>query len=154
LLWREGFRFNGKKEMIFPAADEGEAPQAEIQDLYEPYYSEEPPVTYDEEWVLSRADKGIRPALESLLSFLEENTPAECALTYRLPFMVMTYRSKRCAFFHVQKKQIRAHISYHGWVPGISVKKPSDQESGKPSEEILERLQAVFAEIDTDLDRV
>jgi ATP-dependent helicase Lhr and Lhr-like helicase len=150
VLWHEGFRFNRKSEMVCPAADSGDAPDHSLQAQYEPYYSEEPPVEYNEDWVVSRADKAIRSALSALFAFFGEHMPEECAYSYRLPLMIMTYRQKRCAFVHIQKRQIRLHISYHGWVPGVAVNNKTNLKAGDTVAEMRESFRRAFAEIDAD----
>ena len=64
--------------------------------------------------------------------------------------MIMTYRQKRCAFVHIQKRQIRLHISYHGWVPGVAVNNKTNLKAGDTVAEMRESFRRAFAEIDAD----
>ena len=65
--------------------------------------------------------------------------------------MIMSYRGKRCAFIHVQKKQIRLHVSYHGWVPGVAIQPNTRFDDPDFTESLLTRFKQVFCEIDNDL---
>jgi hypothetical protein len=65
VLYEEGFRFDKKRQMVYPpTAATTVEPAGEVQTSYPPFYSEEPPVEYNEAWVLCRTDSFIRPKLE------------------------------------------------------------------------------------------
>ena len=155
ILWEEGFRFNGKKELVYPPSAEIEMePDTDLLDIYKPYYSEEAPVEYNEDWVLSRSDEKIRAKLEELFAVLNRHLPDECSYNYNLPLMIVQYREKRCAFIHIQRKQIRLHVSYHGWAPGLAVQPRTDLDDPQFIGKLFGRFQKVFDAIDVDLRRM
>ena len=152
VLWEEGFRFNGKREIVYPPIAEIELePKCESRETYKPFYSEEAPVEYNEAWVLSRSNEKIKAKLSELFDLLNRRLPKECTLNYSLPLMIALYRGKRCAFIHIQRRQIRVHISYRGWVPGISVQPKTDLQDAKFLAELNGQFQSVFDKIDEDI---
>ena len=62
--------------------------------------------------------------------------------------MMIRYRSERCAFIHIQRKQIRVHVSCHGWVPGLAVLPNTNLEDPRFSKDLIERFRSVFERID------
>lgn len=106
---------------------------------------------YNEAWVLSRTDSFIRGKLEELFAYLSRNLPSACSYRYSHPLMLIRYRGERCAFLHIQRRQIRLHIAYRRWVSGLPIGPKTDLGSTEFRDAVRTRFHRVFARIDREL---
>jgi ATP-dependent Lhr-like helicase len=142
--WR-GFVYDGLHE---PDAEAVAAAERQVPAVFEHVNKEQAPVTYDAEWLVSRADEQIRPKVRELIAFLQRHLPPEGELVYHPRELVVRYRGFRCARPHIQKKQIRLHITHKGWVPGLVIGPETDLSDPAFEEKALKQLQRTCQAID------
>jgi len=113
VLWEQGFRFNSRGEMIFPPEKATKQTVAMTkQDVFPPYYSAKPPVTFGPEWCVSRAAEGVQPTYARFLNVLVpllEQAGWEVEWQDRSP--IATYRNAWARMrLHVAKTFVEAHF--------------------------------------------
>ena len=151
-LYEQGFRFDGRGWLCWPPkAKQGKAGQTLEPCTYKeflPYYEEPDPVSYDYDWVVSRAPPLIRPKLEELLTFLETNLTDEHRLIFDQSGFSVTYRGERCIWPYVQKKQMYLFICHKGWTPHMMVTLDTDLNGRDFKDEFNGKLTQTMEAID------
>jgi ATP-dependent Lhr-like helicase len=150
LLWKLGFRFDGRGNLVYPPTkgkSKGEEPEGALRRAYEPYYDEKHP-TYDRAWVLSRANEVTRPLFERLFEWLPANLPEGCTMHYGQGGFHVRYRGMGCIWTHVQTKRILLQIRMKGWCPGVPVAPGTDLDSREFKEAVSRDLERVLRQID------
>jgi ATP-dependent Lhr-like helicase len=129
-----------------------EAARKEIPAEFEHAGKEEAPVTYDADWLVSRAHRSIRAKLGELIEALPGILPDDCVMDFQPRRFVVRYRGVGCIYPHIQRKQVRLHIRHTGWVPGVAVRPDTDLQSDEFLSAVLSRFHEVKQAIDEKLD--
>ena len=144
LLWVSGFRFNSRRELCWPPpkkANDELKPVRRKQKTYLPYYSEPPPVAYNEEWLISRTGKALQKPLRDLFKVLRKNLPEGCEIIFHQRGFSVPYRGNRCIGAHFQKTRISLHITNRGWVPPLVVMPDTDINAPQFISTLLEQVE-------------
>ncbi len=161
LLTKLGFVKAGtsQKGMIYygdykPDSVTVEEAEQEMPAVFERAGKEKAPVEYNAEWTISRSPRAIRDNVRELMEMLEANLPEECEFIYHPRSLSIRYRGMRCIHPRIMQKQIRVHIAYRRWVPGILVEFDTDVKSPDFISEVMRQFQRVRQQIDSELDPV
>ena len=136
---------------------EGETAVAEkeIPDVFEHAGKEKAPVVYDAAWVISRAEKLVRPKLRELITWFQARLPPECEFSYHQYYgsdFMIRYRGMRCINPHVQKRKINLHITHRGWVRPIVITPDTDLDDPEFEKQVFTQFNRSKKAIDELLD--
>jgi hypothetical protein len=155
VLWELGFRYDGRRWMVWPPRGRGNLPKPESrQEEFLPYFEEQPAVKLDAEWFISRVPSLVQAKLRELIALLEKRLPSPCEWHFGAGNHVgVTYRGRRYMNLNVGQKRLRLHITQSGWVPGVDITPDTDIERGEAAEGIRKDMARVKREIDDYLDK-
>lgn len=119
VLWDAGFRFNTRREMVFPPPKRPalERPTDDGRREFFPYYSEPPPVTYGRAWTVSRAPETLAHAVDEMLGVLTtEFSRRDWEVSWGSDGLKAAFPGKATVFFRSAKTYAMLHINAR---PGI-----------------------------------
>jgi len=158
LLIKLGFTKSDSRHKSFvydgfykPDAKVREKAESEMSDIFEHLGKEKAPVAYNAEWTISRSPATVQSKMAELIQFLKKSLPEDCDFVYRPREMSVRYRGMRCIHPNIQQKQIRLHIAYRGWTPGIPIEPETDLDSSEFLSQFWERFEKVKSQIDSEL---
>lgn len=143
LLWKLGFRFDGRKWLCYPPVRSTKtfpAPRKRVPEIFHPYYAEDAPATYDRDWLISRVPEKLQPNFRKAFDLLDNVLPKEAKIRCGAHGFWVQFNGERLIGSHLTTGRVYMHVSNRGWVPPIFVTPDTDVESAEFRDELKRQI--------------
>jgi hypothetical protein len=119
VLQEAGFRFNARRELVWPPprnAPEPAAPPGAEREVFSPYYADSPPVTYGPDWLVARAEGPLQPAARAVLDLL---AGAMAGADWQIEWHDDRMHASLASAAFLDYRQAKSFVEARVWAKGI-----------------------------------